>query len=760
MFDKVLSPTGERLHCASSARARSSASPPSRSDGRHRDRRAHRPRQDHAAPGADRASMPTGLPEERRRGMTIDVGYAHLDLPDGTSLDFVDVPGHDRLVGNMLVGAGEIDAALLVVAADDGPRAQTLRAPRAARRAGDPARARRRHEGRRRQPASAWKPVSPEVRDAARAHVARRSAGARGVGRRPAPGSMTLRDALLALAAIVSRQSVGSRGRGARDRPGVRGEGPRDRGHGHAARVTVAPGAELRAAPGRLTPSASARSRSMGRPSIAPPAAGPRCCSAAWRAPSSIAARCSRTTADRSRVLAHPRHASAGIRSRPRRGRSRHRTTVSRLRLHLRTEQVGALVVRSPRETVDLPDGAAIAILRLERPVAVAERDRFALRDPTGAGPAHGGVVLDPAPPRGVSRRRATPDRLARPASMRRQRSGDRRRRRLALHGLVDGVLAPDVADAVRPSAIDAVRRHHAEDPASAGATAIRDPCRRSARSLRRLVTRRRRDRARRPSPASTRRRARPRRAARPRRRSPSRPGAARRPRRPTSARRWIGSRRRLSTPSPPPLAEAARAAGCPPDGVRALEAERRIVRLEDDLAWSATTYRELARPRVDDGGGGSAHPGGVPRRDGRLAAVRAGDPRGPRPSRPPPPHGCGPRPRAGAVAGARRARREPTRAVMLARPAGRHRDRPGRRSVQPVRARQARRTGRGVPLLEHALDAVARVATEIVVAGGERRPAPAIGDPDPGRPRSRSRTAGRWSACSPAWRPPASRPP
>ena len=75
---------------------------------------------EHSAFDADR------LPEERRRGMTIDVGYAHLTLPDGTELDFVDVPGHDRLVGNMLVGAGEIDAALLVVAADDGVRAQTL----------------------------------------------------------------------------------------------------------------------------------------------------------------------------------------------------------------------------------------------------------------------------------------------------------------------------------------------------------------------------------------------------------------------------------------------------------------------------------------------------------------------------------------------------------------------------------------------------------------------------------------------------------
>ncbi|MGH3074191.1 MAG: selenocysteine-specific translation elongation factor, partial [Gaiellales bacterium] len=66
------------------------------------------------------------LPEERSRGMTIDVGYAHLTFDDGVELDFVDVPGHDRLIGNMLVGAGEIDAAMLVVAADDGPRPQTI----------------------------------------------------------------------------------------------------------------------------------------------------------------------------------------------------------------------------------------------------------------------------------------------------------------------------------------------------------------------------------------------------------------------------------------------------------------------------------------------------------------------------------------------------------------------------------------------------------------------------------------------------------
>ncbi|HEY5628208.1 MAG TPA: SelB C-terminal domain-containing protein [Candidatus Limnocylindrales bacterium] len=51
-----------------------------------------------------------------------------------------------------------------------------------------------------------------------------------------------------------------------------------------------------------------------------------------------------------------------------------------------------------------------------------------------------------------------------------------------------------------------------------------------------------------------------------------------------------------LAVPAPPPLSEAARAAGCPAEGVRALEAANRIVRLEDDLAWAASTYRELSR--------------------------------------------------------------------------------------------------------------------------------------------------------------------
>lgn len=65
------------------------------------------------------------LPEEKRRGMTIDLGYAYWPQPDGRVLGFIDVPGHEKFLGNMLAGIGGIDHALLVVACDDGVMAQT-----------------------------------------------------------------------------------------------------------------------------------------------------------------------------------------------------------------------------------------------------------------------------------------------------------------------------------------------------------------------------------------------------------------------------------------------------------------------------------------------------------------------------------------------------------------------------------------------------------------------------------------------------------
>jgi selenocysteine-specific elongation factor len=66
------------------------------------------------------------LPEEKRRGLTIDLGFAYTTLPDGTELGFIDVPGHERFLPNMLAGVLSIDRVLLIVAADDGPRPQTF----------------------------------------------------------------------------------------------------------------------------------------------------------------------------------------------------------------------------------------------------------------------------------------------------------------------------------------------------------------------------------------------------------------------------------------------------------------------------------------------------------------------------------------------------------------------------------------------------------------------------------------------------------
>src|SRR5512139_3460624 len=65
------------------------------------------------------------LKEEKARGITIDLGYAYTPLPNGDVLGFVDVPGHEKLIHNMLAGATGIDYVLLVIAADDGPMPQT-----------------------------------------------------------------------------------------------------------------------------------------------------------------------------------------------------------------------------------------------------------------------------------------------------------------------------------------------------------------------------------------------------------------------------------------------------------------------------------------------------------------------------------------------------------------------------------------------------------------------------------------------------------
>src|SRR6187455_3019125 len=68
---------------------------------------------------------PDRFAEEKRRGLTIDLGYAWTTLPDGHEVGFVDVPGHERFIRNMLAGVGPVRLVLFVVAADEGWKPQS-----------------------------------------------------------------------------------------------------------------------------------------------------------------------------------------------------------------------------------------------------------------------------------------------------------------------------------------------------------------------------------------------------------------------------------------------------------------------------------------------------------------------------------------------------------------------------------------------------------------------------------------------------------
>ncbi|WP_330217054.1 GTP-binding protein [Geobacter pickeringii] len=65
------------------------------------------------------------LPEEKKRGITIELGFAHLELPGGIQFGIVDVPGHERFVRTMVAGVGGMDLVMLVIAADEGVMPQT-----------------------------------------------------------------------------------------------------------------------------------------------------------------------------------------------------------------------------------------------------------------------------------------------------------------------------------------------------------------------------------------------------------------------------------------------------------------------------------------------------------------------------------------------------------------------------------------------------------------------------------------------------------
>ena len=555
------------------------------------------------------------LPEERRRGMTIDVGYAHLRLPDGDEIDFVDVPGHDRLVGNMLVGAGEIDAALLVVAADDGPRAQTLEHLElldglgigvgvAAVTKVDLVDAGRAAE------------VVAAVRDLlGRTTLADSSVVA--VSSTTGTGLDELRRALEGVRVAVHRAVPGTVGS---TPPG----GPRPprlavdrafsvRGRGKVVTGTLRGGPLARGDPLRLEPAGvEVRVRELqvhGAPVERVGGGGRVAINLAGAA-----------QPERGDVLSGDRSVRATgeliavVRAAPRLDpapapTSRTGVTApwppapgSAVRVHLGTDAVDARVGRGRRDTVDLPDGRRILRLRLAHTVAAADGDRLVLRRPSPGGTIGGGIVIDALPPVGPSRRRARPDLLAGLAA---EDAAVASASRIAIHGVVPaadgaGLAGRDVAEDVVAAVERAADEAAAESPVS---LATLRPA--LGRTIRRLVT---------VDPAvaaaiagaivdrlvSTGRLVRQGDLV-------ARPGVfeSRRELEPQTVAAMEALERALAVPAPPSLAEAARVAGCSPEGVRALETAGRIVRLEPDLAYAASTLRELesAAIRLADAG-------------------------------------------------------------------------------------------------------------------------------------------------------------
>ncbi|MGH2406803.1 MAG: selenocysteine-specific translation elongation factor [Candidatus Limnocylindrales bacterium] len=539
------------------------------------------------------------LPEERRRGMTIDLGYAHMTLAPGVELDFVDVPGHDRLVGNMLVGAGEIDAVLLVVAADEGIGAQTrehlglldalgighgvvaltkldLLAPDDPRRVARATEIRALLEG----TTLAESPIAP-------------------VSARTGEGLDALREALDDLRRRVEAISR------------LASAGPRlavDRvftvkGRGLVVTGTLRGGAISRGDTLRVEPAASTvrvREIQVHNAVVEAVAGGGRVALNLAGIDQDLISRGMVLSAGPAvmatrRLLVSLRPAVGG----------RAPTAGAELRLHLGTDEV----LGRWRPVVDGADDVTLGALTLTRPVAAALDDLLVLRRPSPAETAAGGRVLDPLPPSRLGRRR--PDGTAVDALAARGTAAQRLAALLAVHGALDarsagtygaalGIAAGAVAavsgavetgrvllDPALAAAIEAelLSATTADGVPAAVLRASVQPLLRRATSLGtrdraevieamldRLVGAGRLERdgdtIRLPGPRT-----------------------ALPPATLAAMERLVAA---LRTATPADLADAASGAGCPPEGLRALETSGRIVRLTPSLAYAAEIWADL----------------------------------------------------------------------------------------------------------------------------------------------------------------------
>lgn len=367
------------------------------------------------------------LPEERRRGITIEPGYASMPRDDGPPIGFVDVPGHERLVHAMVAGASGIDFALLLVAADDGVMPQTVEHLAILVLLG----------------ISRGAAVLTKADRVDAAVLAGREAQARallsrhGRGDWPVLAVSALRgDGIDALRALLCEQARLPGGRGD-PRAGFRM--PLDRAFtvdgigtvvaGSIAAGTVRVGDVLALA---HDPGHGLRVRSLQSHGVAVESAGPgqRCAVGLVGL--------ARERVERGHVLCAPPIAQSGERldawlalapDEPRALRSG-----TRVHLHIGTRKASATVAILGAPALE-PGAEGLAQLVLPAPVHAWQGDRFVIRDASAARTIGGGTVLAPNAP---GRHRQAPERLA---FLHAQRDPDLARRladtlALAPHGL------------------------------------------------------------------------------------------------------------------------------------------------------------------------------------------------------------------------------------------------------------------------------------------------------------------------------------
>ncbi|HTL99602.1 MAG TPA: selenocysteine-specific translation elongation factor [Candidatus Omnitrophota bacterium] len=332
------------------------------------------------------------LKEEKERGISIDLGFAHLVLPSGARVGIVDVPGHERFVKNMLAGATGIDVALLVVAADEGVKPQTQEHLAIVDLLGI----------RRGVVALTKSDLAPPERIArARDEVGTLLRGTGLEGAPILPVSAVTGDGVAALLEALDRAAADA---GARE-AGRPARLPIDRVFSIEGIGTVVTGTlwsgTIRAGDSlQILPSArSVRVRRVEVHDAEVPAAtaGQRTAVALHGA--------GREEIERGEWLV----AQGGYRAAealdvrltmlPGDPRERALATRTRLRIHLGASEVLGRAVLLEGETLE-PGASAYAQLRLEHPVVAAPGDRLVLRSYSPAVTIAGAMVIDPAPPR------------------------------------------------------------------------------------------------------------------------------------------------------------------------------------------------------------------------------------------------------------------------------------------------------------------------------------------------------------------------